>query len=761
MKNLGIRQRVLLIALAPMTVIALALVSYFTLLRYGDVESALIQRGSTMARQLAPATVYGMFSGNTQELGRLVQAASKEADVSAISFFDRSGKLLASAGVRHSYEDPLPLPDGWQSQSADGEILFFHVKVVQPGFALDDPFYADGEGGAMRPLELGSLTIEISRKRVSARKREILVVSLLSVLVMLLATSLLARRLGKDITEPVVALEEAVRRIREGLLTTRVQPHHARTLQALEDGINAMAITLEAASNRSAAALASSEAELRKQYDFASALLQAQSDAGVGMMILLDGRVVFANEAAVHIHGYALEQLMALPDTLLLIPPEERPRQLARRQQLMESSWPGERSVVPILTKEGEVRHVEMVMMPLKSDARTPRLVVIEIDVTQRILDQARIEATNLELQSQRDEAERANRAKTRFLAAASHDLRQPLHALNLFAAELDSRVTTTALRRLSRQINTAVGSLGELLAALLDVSRLDVSELKPNRQAVALQPLLEAAALNHQRSADAKSLRLAVAPTSLWGESDPQYLSRIITNLIGNAVRYTRKGTVLVGVRRSAGMVRIEVWDTGIGVAPEHLPSLFQEFYQVHNPERDANKGLGLGLSIVDRLARALDHPVTVRSRLGKGTVFSVTLPRAAAPEPKEGDDEQASGARVLLAINDAPTCNSLAALLRGWGYRVSEAMNQDILCSILLAEPPDLVVCDDGLCEILFRQGNGATLKGLPLVVLGSLPESALATDGAKDIRIAGQLSKPLKPARLRALLRSLLDE
>ena len=761
MKNLGIRQRVLLIALVPMTVIALALVSYFTLLRYGDVESALTQRGSTMARQLAPASVYGMFSGNATELSRLAQAVVKENDVSAVAFFDRSGKLLASAGERRSQEDPFTLPDGWQGQSADEQSLFFHVKVVQAGFDFEDPFYGNDER-KLRPLELGSLTVEISRKRVTTRKAEILVVSLFSLLTMLLATSFLARRLGRDITEPVVALEETMRRIREGILSARVQPHPARTLRALEEGINEMAVALEAASNRSAAALASSEAELRKQYDFASALLQAQSDAGVGMMILLDGRVVFANEAALQIHGYGLDQLMALPDTLLLLPPAERPKQLARRQFLMESNWPGDRAVTPIMTRDGDIRHVDMVMMPLKSDARSPRLVLIEIDVTQRIEDQARIEATNRELQIQKEEAERANMAKSRFLAAASHDLRQPLHALNLFAAELESRVTTAAQRRLSRQINTAIGSLGELLAALLDVSRLDVAELTPQRKAVALFPLLEAAALNHQRSADAKHLRLTVMPTRLWVDSDPQYLARIVSNLIGNAVRYTLKGKVLIGARRQGDKVRIEVWDTGIGIAAEHLPSLFQEFYQVHNPERDANKGLGLGLSIVERLCRALEHPVSVHSEPGKGTMFSVTLPLAAPALIAKVKEEQAaeqadSSGRILLAVQDAPTCTSLAGLLRGWGYLVSETMTDETVRSTLFAEAPDLVVCDDRLCATLldYHQATGAVQ--FPVIILGT-PSEAIT---ASNLHIAGQLAKPLKPARLRALLRAVLEE
>lgn len=757
MKNLGIRQRVLLIALLPMTVMAVVLVAYFTLLRYSDVEDALDQRGATMARQQAPASVYGMFSGNVNELGRLARAVMKEKDVSAVAFYDRSGTLLSAAGERRCNTDPLTLPDGWQGRSPDGKTLFFHVKVVQTGFDLEDPFYAADDRPA-RPLELGSITIELSRARVAARKNEILVVTLLTMALALLGTSLVAKRLGRDITEPVVAVEDAVRRIREGKLSTRVVPHPAKTLKALEEGINEMALALEAARNRSAAALASSEAELRKQYDFASALLQAQSDAGVGMMILLDGRAVYANEALLSIHGYTQDQLMALPDTLLLLPAEERPRQLAARQQLIESNWAGERSVLPVLTREGLLRYVDMVMMPLKGDMRSPRMVVIEIDVTQRIRDQERIEAANKELQAQKEEAERANIAKSRFLAAASHDLRQPLHALALFSAELEGRATTSTQRRLSRQINTAVGSLSELLAALLDISRLDISELKPQRQPVELQPLLEAAALNHQRSADAKQLKLLVHRTSLWTDSDPHYLARIVSNLIGNAVRYTRHGGVLVGVRRQGrNMARIEVWDTGIGIPDEHLPSLFQEFYQVHNPERDASKGLGLGLSIVDRLARALEHKVSIKSQPGRGSVFSVLLPITAPYFPVTVLPEVSStdAADILLMTPAGDDSNALQ-LLQGWGYRVREANTVEAAREALAVATPAVVICDEALCAPLLDHLRDQAMTQLPVLVMGRLEE-----DAGADIYVAGNLSKPLKPARMRALLRHLLEE
>jgi two-component sensor histidine kinase/CheY-like chemotaxis protein len=296
------------------------------------------------------------------------------------------------------------------------------------------------------------------------------------------------------------------------------------------------------------------------------------------------------------------------------------------------------------------------------------------------------------------------------------------------------------------------------LLSALLDISRLDISELQPQRQAVALQPLLDAAALNHQRSADAKQLNLTVHRTSIWVETDPHYLARIVSNLIGNAVRYTRNGRVLVGVRHQEGrMARIEVWDTGIGIAEEHLPSLFQEFYQVHNPERDANKGLGLGLSIVERLTRALGHTITVRSWPGRGTVFSVLLPIAnpAVTEANVESAESDPSPELLLVAPDGD--GDAGQLLQTWGYAVHAVSDAEALTQALSATKPSVVICDESRCSLLFAQLRELGQTHLPVLVMGAIEED----DAGTDVYVAGNLSKPLKPARLRALLLHLLEE
>ena len=184
----------------------------------------------------------------------------------------------------------------------------------------------------------------------------------------------------------------------------------------------------------------------------------------------------------------------------------------------------------------------------------------------------------------------------------------------------------------LAGQIGAATGAMGELLDALLEVSRLDTEDIAPQRQALALGPLLESIVAAQRQSAEAKGLRIACVGTQAWTESDPHLLRRLLGNLVANAVRYTHQGGVVVGVRREGAGLRIEVWEHGIGIDAGQLPLVFQEFYQVANRERDAGKGLGLGLAIVERLARMLGHALHAHSRPRRGSVFGVSVPRVAA---------------------------------------------------------------------------------------------------------------------------------
>jgi len=225
-------------------------------------------------------------------------------------------------------------------------------------------------------------------------------------------------------------------------------------------------------------------------------------------------------------------------------------------------------------------------------------------------------------------EAQAANDSKSRFLAAASHDLRQPLQALRLYLDTLDTRLTDRMDRRILEGAIDALAAGEDLLRNYLDVSVLEAGILAPRVGDIAVNPLLEDLARQYAAEADAKGLELRMVPAHATVRSDPALLRRLLSNLIANALRYTQDGGVLIGCRHQGDAMRIEVWDTGIGIPADKLGSVFEDFYQVGNSERDRTRGLGLGLSVVDRTARLLDHQITVRSRVGRGSVFSVTLP-------------------------------------------------------------------------------------------------------------------------------------
>ena len=226
------------------------------------------------------------------------------------------------------------------------------------------------------------------------------------------------------------------------------------------------------------------------------------------------------------------------------------------------------------------------------------------------------------------EEADNANAAKSRFLAAASHDLRQPLQALRLYLDTLERRIDDRLDRRILGGALSALSAGEELLRNYLDVSVLEAGIVQPEMADVAVGGLLAELAAECGTMAEAKGLDMRVVPCGAVIRSDAALLGRLLRNLLSNAVRYTASGRVLLGCRRRGGFLRIEVWDTGIGIPPEQLDAVFEDFYQVDNPERDRTKGFGLGLSVVNRAARLLGHPVEVSSRPGRGSVFTVTVP-------------------------------------------------------------------------------------------------------------------------------------
>ena len=320
--------------------------------------------------------------------------------------------------------------------------------------------------------------------------------------------------------------------------------------------------------------------------------------------------------------------------------------------------------------------------------------------------------------------AESANRAKSQLLAAASHDLRQPLHALGLYVAALSARACDTELRPLVAHVETAANALELQFGQLIDLSRLDAGVLVPERTSVPLAPLFARLHEDFAAQASARGLSLRIVPTRLTVDSDPSLLARIVGNLVSNAIRYTRTGGVLVGARRCGGRVAIDVVDTGIGIAPAERQRVFEEFYQVQAVGASSRvmRGMGLGLAIVRRFAALLGHDVVLTSEEGVGSRFRVLAPRTeisaparhartrarSAPRATRTRAERAIGAEfagrlVAVVDDDATTVDAMRTLFETWGADVAGGDTCGALIENLgaFARYPDLIVADLRLAQ------------------------------------------------------------
>ena len=360
---------------------------------------------------------------------------------------------------------------------------------------------------------------------------------------------------------------------------------------------------------------------------------------------------------------------------------------------------------------------------------------------------------------------ELANLAKSRFLAAASHDLRQPLHALGLFVAQLQDRLDSPDRDRVLERINASVAAMNELFNALLDMSKLDAGVLTPNLIQFSVSELLDRIETTFAGSAHEKGLSLRVVPSSARVCSDFILLERILLNLVSNAVRYTARGSVIVGCRHRGATLRIEVWDSGPGIAEPERGNIFGEFYQLEAPEEGRQGGLGLGLAIVDRLCGLLAHPIELDSVVGKGSRFAVTVPLVAAStlslEPTIVPQATTLGSSTQLIVvidDDSLALEGMGGLLRSWGYAVVTAASDRAPALAPNGKAPDLIIADYRLAE--GRTGIEA-IEALRSSFQVSIPAFLISGDTAPDrlrqVRALGYhlMHKPVSPMALRATL------
>lgn len=625
MRKQGIENQALMVALIPVLIFALLLESYFIYTRIGEMDRALFDRAKLIVRQLASSSEYAVFSGNLSLLQQQVDVAFSQPDVNTVVVLDASGNYLAGSGNSNDYNAIIK-----QTEQADNHrILSLLQPIIATQIQLDDALGV--EKAMSKPL--GSVILVMSKGRLKSEKSEMLILNiLLTVLVMGFAV-LVALRVSRRITRPIMGIRTAVNQIGAGRLDTRIGETHVQELNELAQGINEMA------------------------------------------------------------------------------------------QQL---------------------------------------------DIQRETLQQRINEATR-EMREKKEEAEKANFEKTRFLAAASHDLRQPMHAMGLFIGELSNRINTPEQRKIVEKVEESVEAMSGLLDSLLDISKLDAGVIVPQVQEFAIDILLNRLAQDFSPIALKRFITFRVHPIEETVLSDPILLERILTNLISNAIRYVPlNGIVMVACRKRGEYIRIEVRDSGPGIPADEQQNIFKEFVQLANKARDRSKGLGLGLAIVDRLSKLMGHHITLRSAPQRGSTFAIEIPRVPnVHELLAGDrtphsevrafTNEYAGLRVLVVDDDELVRNGTAGLLASWGCHIQVAGNLAEVRQISTDVHFDLVVCDYRLPD-----GDGLALadcidthcdtKPAFILISGDTSPEVLQRVVAKGHHL---LHKPVRPAKLRSML------
>ncbi len=371
-----------------------------------------------------------------------------------------------------------------------------------------------------------------------------------------------------------------------------------------------------------------------------------------------------------------------------------------------------------------------------------------------------------------KEEAELANQTKSRFLTAASHDLRQPIHAISLFSTALKNRVEKSENVNLVSKVQSSLSSLGNMLDGLLDMSRLEDHAIVPQLHDFSVQTTLDEIFAEHAPAAEVKNLDLTIVPSSAFLHSDQALLSRIIGNFVSNAIRYTDRGRVLVGCRLHGDAVRVEVWDTGKGMSKDDVDHIFDPYRRLDNAKTHAPDGLGLGLSISYGMAQLLEHPITVRSTLGAGSLFAIEVPKGTRVQESEEKKSGAStyteafhGCTVLVVDDDVNILDGMKTVLGDWGCDVvvARAAAEALDAARTLGERLDVVVCD---FHLSINETGIGLLKGINNELGRDVPAIFISGDTQPErrheIEAAGYflLTKPIEPVSLRPLLRRQLQ-
>jgi len=371
------------------------------------------------------------------------------------------------------------------------------------------------------------------------------------------------------------------------------------------------------------------------------------------------------------------------------------------------------------------------------------------------------------QLTKQKEKAEKANIAKTKFLAAASHDLRQPLHAMGLFLGILEDKVEKEEQKAIVQKTQKSSEALNDLLDSLLDISKLDAGVVQVDSKPFPVNNLLVSLKDEFAVSASEKHLKIRFVETKLWLDSDYRIVERIMRNLISNAIRYTHSGGIVVGCRRIEGKLLLAVYDTGIGINEDDIQIIFDEFHQLHNPERDRSRGLGLGLAIVKRLAKLINMPLWTKSVQGVGSSFGLIMPRYenTSAQVSLTDTTKSNavfdGICVLVIDDEEAVRESLTELLRSWHCEViASASGAEAVRMIEnVSVRPDIILADYRLrdnetgIDVIQRVNSLYSDSEIPAIII----TGDTAPDRIKEVESSGYkiLNKPVSPVVLRALL------
>jgi PAS domain S-box-containing protein len=490
-------------------------------------------------------------------------------------------------------------------------------------------------------------------------------------------------------------------------------------------------------------------------------ILESAPDA----MIIVDpkGRIAIANDQAVRIFGYSRQELIGQTVEMLL-PEPMRKRHIGHRE-----FYAGDPNIRPMgrgmellgRRADGSTFPVEISLSPLLS-AAGPFVSSVIRDVTDRMVMEA-------ELIEARRAAERANKANTAFLAAASHDLRQPVQALSLLTGALRRTVKTPLALEMVESQQHSLDAMTNLLNSLLDISRLDAGAVTPEIEDFPIQRLIDRLSAEFGRQARQKGLRFEAGTSTTILRSDPNLLSEIIQNLVANAIRYTDRGTVALTCTESDGELCLHVRDTGIGIEEQHFEAIFREFHQIKRP-RTTKEGFGLGLAIVRRLADLLGHQVVVESTLGQGSCFSICIPAVAASDGATTDrpstdlrvDQEESGGLVVLIEDDVKVAHAWSLLLEAEGFRVATAASAREARAVVkyLERAPDLIISDfhllDGSTGVE-AVGHIRTVFNKPLPAFIVSGDTSKVVQDARSLENSLLMSKPVDIDQLLKLARA----